>query len=291
MLFEGEIKESRKKKKSGRFQIKIETSRNVFILDFSGKKKFALVFPFFLTLAILTDWVLSIPQRYELEKLRFIVENKRVENEIMIKKVAELKKEIKRLQNIQESMLYFIEEKKRDKNMVIQTSFSPEDELSGEEALLKKMSQISEGFRKVYEELMRRKLILDYLPTIKPTEKGYISSGFGYRIHPILKRTHFHTGVDISAPKGTKVFAAASGKVVEVSRSKNNGLYIKIKHINGIETAYTHLSQVFVKRGEFVEKGEIIGLVGNSGRTTGPNLHYEVHFRGKPINPLIFMVE
>jgi murein DD-endopeptidase MepM/ murein hydrolase activator NlpD len=177
-----------------------------------------------------------------------------------------------------------------DRANVIRATFSP-DEMIGEEELLKKIDDISKGFRVAYEEMMRRERIADYLPTLKPVENGYITSGFGYRVHPILEDTRFHTGVDISALPKTPVRATAIGKVIEVSQSKNYGKYVKIKHINGIETLYAHLSNIFVRKGEFVEKGEIIGTVGETGLATGPHLHYEILYKGRPVDPLMLMIE
>ncbi|MBL0687106.1 MAG: M23 family metallopeptidase [Sulfurospirillum sp.] len=120
---------------------------------------------------------------------------------------------------------------------------------------------------------------------------GY-SGKFGWRIHPILKRKEFHKGVDLRAKLMTPVSAPADGVVEYVGYHKNSGFgnLVIIIHNYGFKTSYAHLSKKFpVKSGDFVKKGDIIGYTGNSGRSTGPHLHYEVRFIGRPLNPINFI--
>lgn len=126
-----------------------------------------------------------------------------------------------------------------------------------------------------------------HIPAIKPV-KGYISSGFGMRFHPILHVMRFHAGLDIAAMVGTKVYATADGIVKRASRDGTYGNLIIIDNGYGYETYYAHLSAYAkgIKPGVKVKRGEVIGLVGQTGLTTGPHLHYEVHKNGKPVNPL-----
>ena len=120
--------------------------------------------------------------------------------------------------------------------------------------------------------------------------KMRVSSPFGYRHHPILRRYIFHKGIDIPAEYGMPVYAVASGKIIEARRKGNYGKYIRILHDDKkYNTSYAHLSKINVKKGQKIKKGQIIGRVGNSGRSTGPHLHFEVH-RGKSyINPKKFI--
>ncbi|MCR5713714.1 MAG: M23 family metallopeptidase [Bacteroidales bacterium] len=129
------------------------------------------------------------------------------------------------------------------------------------------------------------------IPAIQPVaEKDlkYISSGFGMRMHPIYKIMRFHYGLDFSAPIGTEVYATADGRVTETDLAGRtaNGLKIVVDHGNGYLTHYAHLSRIIVRVGQTVKRGQVIGLVGNTGGTSGPHLHYEVHKNGKAVNPI-----
>nr|WP_246270744.1 M23 family metallopeptidase [Hongsoonwoonella zoysiae] len=98
-----------------------------------------------------------------------------------------------------------------------------------------------------------------------------------------------HTGIDFRASRGTKVKAPASGKVTFAGRNGGYGLMVEIEHTNGIVSRYAHLRRIIVKNGEQLEVGEVIGLVGSTGRSTGPHLHYELRVNGKAINPRRFL--
>jgi murein DD-endopeptidase MepM/ murein hydrolase activator NlpD len=126
--------------------------------------------------------------------------------------------------------------------------------------------------------------ILASTPSIWPTE-GWVSSRFGYRTSPFTGKREFHKGLDISAPKGTPIYAPAKGKINFVGRHSGYGLTIGVSHGSGINTKYAHLHSVAVKKGQTVTRGELIAYVGNSGRSTGPHLHYEVRLNGVPVNP------
>jgi murein DD-endopeptidase MepM/ murein hydrolase activator NlpD len=122
-------------------------------------------------------------------------------------------------------------------------------------------------------------------PFIRPVD-GPIVSGFGYRVHPIFRRVKFHYGVDISAPSGTPIRAAADGVVVFAGWRRAYGNTVIVDHGNGIATLYAHCSRVLVNEGEVVKQGQVIALVGSTGLSTGPHLHFEVRRYGEPINPL-----
>jgi murein DD-endopeptidase MepM/ murein hydrolase activator NlpD len=113
---------------------------------------------------------------------------------------------------------------------------------------------------------------------------GWLTSGFGYRRDPFTKEMHFHRGVDLAAAVGTTVRAALDGKVVVVGKDPVLGNYILIRHQISYSTLYGHLSQIWVGRGATVTRGQRIGAVGNTGRSTGPHLHFEIRRRGVPIN-------
>ena len=121
-----------------------------------------------------------------------------------------------------------------------------------------------------------------------PINGARLSSSFGKRRHPISGYTRLHKGTDFAAPSGTPVFAAGHGVVVRASRYGGYGNYVKIKHANGYETAYAHLSRYGrgMKSGKRVRQGDIIGYVGSTGASTGPHLHYEVYIKGTPMNAM-----
>lgn len=118
-----------------------------------------------------------------------------------------------------------------------------------------------------------------------PLDYARVSSGFGYRVHPILKRKHFHGGVDYAAPKGTPVRSVADGVVSFVGRAGPAGKMVKIRHEGGYESLYLHLSRFHVKRGQRVSQRTVIGRVGSTGRSTGPHLDFRLKHHGKLINP------
>lgn len=126
-------------------------------------------------------------------------------------------------------------------------------------------------------------------PSIWPTD-GWVTSGFGYRRSPFTDRREFHKGLDISGPTGTPVYAAAKGKIVSSGRDGAYGLTVSIDHGSGIVTNYAHLSSIAVKDGQNVSRGELIGNMGSTGRTTGPHLHYEVRLNGIPVDPMRYIL-
>lgn len=131
--------------------------------------------------------------------------------------------------------------------------------------------------------------MLTSIPAIRPLKNMYsVTSGFGRRYHPILKRLRAHTGVDITAPKGTPVYATADGTVTSESPGGGYGLTIVINHGYTYKTLYAHLSKKAVKPGQKVKRGQVIGYVGSTGMSTGAHLHYEVIKNGQRVNPVYY---
>lgn len=147
----------------------------------------------------------------------------------------------------------------------------------------------SRSFEEIIELLRNKEAVLAATPAIRPVkELKYVASGFGMRTHPIYKTVHFHEGMDFAAPVGTDVIATADGVVLATdyrNYTTGYGLMIRIDHDFGYETLYAHLSDILVQRGETIRRGQIIGKVGNTGQSTGPHLHYEVHKNSKVMNP------
>ncbi|MBN2636654.1 MAG: M23 family metallopeptidase [Prolixibacteraceae bacterium] len=150
----------------------------------------------------------------------------------------------------------------------------------------------SKSYDEVLKMALNKEEMLACFPAIQPVDNKDLkrtASGWGIRTHPIYKVKKMHYGMDFTAPTGTPVYATGNGKVIEVSGSSKSkvgfGLMIKIDHGYGYETLYGHLSAFNVKRGQEVKRGDIIGYVGNTGGSTAPHLHYEVHKNEKPVNP------
>jgi murein DD-endopeptidase MepM/ murein hydrolase activator NlpD len=139
-------------------------------------------------------------------------------------------------------------------------------------------------FESLINDLKRKRNLLSSTPSIWPT-KGWLSSGFGYRISPFTGLREFHKGFDISSREGTPVIATADGVVTFVGKNGLYGNMIKIDHGHGMMTRYGHLEKMLKKRGDAVKRGDVIALMGNTGRSTGPHLHYEVFLNGLPVNP------
>lgn len=161
---------------------------------------------------------------------------------------------------------------------------------------LARISGSREGARRVekildnLDDLSRLSYAVQSLPLGKPVLARYrLSSGFGYRRHPISGKTKMHNGVDMAGPTGTPIYATGIGTVIHAGWSSGYGKTIKIRHSNGIETLYAHLNRIRVKKGERVKLGQRIGDMGSTGRSTGPHLHYEVRVNGSPKNPMNYI--
>jgi murein DD-endopeptidase MepM/ murein hydrolase activator NlpD len=136
-----------------------------------------------------------------------------------------------------------------------------------------------------------KEALLASIPAIQPVKNDDLkrmASGFGKRMHPILKYPKMHNGMDFSAPTSTEVFATGNAVVKKARRTSGFGNLIVLDHGFGYETYYAHLNEFKVRPGQKVKRGEIIGFVGNTGLSTAPHLHYEVHKNGKVVNPINF---
>ncbi len=127
-----------------------------------------------------------------------------------------------------------------------------------------------------------------FLPFGRPVD-GPITSGFGKRTDPVNGKAAFHTGIDFRAKPGDNIYATADGIIDKAFYNGSYGNYVLIDHDNGYESAFSHMKKFLVRPGQRVHRGQLIGLVGNSGRSTGPHLHYEVTLDGEPIDPYMFM--
>jgi len=155
------------------------------------------------------------------------------------------------------------------------------------------IGRLDEDLNQIISSLEKKQHELECTPSISPIDhqKAWISCRYGMRSSPFTGKKEFHPGIDIAGWKGTPVMATANGTVYIARRWGSMGLTIKIKHGSKYMTTYGHLLRTEVKKGQSVKRGEIIGYVGNSGRSTGYHLHYEIKKNGKRIDPYLYMAD
>jgi murein DD-endopeptidase MepM/ murein hydrolase activator NlpD len=166
---------------------------------------------------------------------------------------------------------------------------SPRFVLANLDHLLRQVRLEKQSFQEVETAFRENRKRLEHTPTIWPVS-GYVSRDYGSCIDPFTGRRRLHEGVDIVNRVGTPVVATAAGKVVESGRKGGYGWTVVLDHGYGYRTAYGHLDEIKVNRGERVQRGQVIATLGNSGRSTGPHLHYEVQIDGRPVDPLKFIL-
>jgi murein DD-endopeptidase MepM/ murein hydrolase activator NlpD len=145
-----------------------------------------------------------------------------------------------------------------------------------------------QSFHVLMEFLKKQKSILAHMPSIWPV-RGLVSSEFGFRKSPFTGRKEFHKGIDISTQLGKEIISPADGIIISSSHEPNMGNTVTINHSNGISTIYAHLLRSTVRRGQMVRRGDIVGFVGNSGRSTGPHVHYTILLNGVSVNPRTYL--
>jgi murein DD-endopeptidase MepM/ murein hydrolase activator NlpD len=146
------------------------------------------------------------------------------------------------------------------------------------------------SLEKLLAHLEENSARLLHTPSISPT-KGWLTSTFGYRTSPFTNTREFHRGIDIAGRSGTPVYATANGTVRFAGNRRALGKAIVLRHGYGVETKYGHLKEVLVAEGDKVKRGQKIGLMGSTGRSTGPHLHYQIEVERKPVNPGNYILE
>lgn len=160
--------------------------------------------------------------------------------------------------------------------------------------LLRRADLLSASLREAADSMAANRSLFLSRPSIRPVtdEVSWISSSFSQsRYHPVLHVNRPHEGVDVSAPHGAPIRATANGRVVKTGERPGYGKIVEISHGHGYRTLYGHASEITVRRGERVERGDVIARVGETGLTSGPNVHYEVHVDGRPVNPGRFLID
>lgn len=185
----------------------------------------------------------------------------------------EVKKEINLVQNLAETEL-------------VKTTTAQLNNLS------MRLGFMSKSFNEIEVMVKNKEKLLEAIPAIQPISNRNltkVASGFGNRIDPVYKVQKFHAGLDFTAPIGTPIYATANGTIKLANYNAGGyGNHVIINHGYGYETLYGHMVRIKVRQGAFVKRGEVIGYVGNTGKSTGAHCHYEVHRMGKPINPIYY---
>ncbi len=281
----------------------------------SLKEKSAKVLAYFSSsLALALIIAVLVINAYETPKTKSLRrENQRLltQYELMDKDLGKIESVLEELQNRDDNIYRVIFESEPIPSSVRKAGFGGVNKYSHLESMdnselvvstarkLDKLSKEAYIQSKSYDDVLNMALnkekMLAAFPAIQPIANKDLkrtASGWGYRIHPIFKVRKMHYGMDFTAPVGTPVYATGNGKVVEVKGSKRSrsgfGLEIIIDHGYGYETLYGHLNAFNVKRGQKVKRGDIIAFVGNTGGSTAPHLHYEVHKNGKKVNPAYY---
>ncbi|MBH9538370.1 M23 family metallopeptidase [Novosphingopyxis iocasae] len=173
-------------------------------------------------------------------------------------------------------------------------AFQIDDQLEGSEKIITPLGEADANFKQMFDVWSGRatagKPQLEVsVPSIEPVSGYRLTSYFGNRSDPFSGGRGNHHGIDMAAPTGTPIYATADGLIERAGWVNGYGNFIEIEHGNQVETRYGHLSRLNVESYQRVKKGDLIGYVGSTGRSTGPHLHYEVRIAGKPVNPLSFM--
>ena len=226
--------------------------------------------------------------RHEGEHQRLVAENTALQEEYdnLLVTVEERDKQLESLSNLayQISIAYGFSREESD----AEVAYGPEL-IPAYHASLNQYDLIQDALAGSAASSSAVSMMGNTTPSIWPV-KGHITSGYGRRQDPFNGEGVFHPGIDFSAPYGSPVFATADGYVLSAEWEGGLGHCVKLVHgRNGFRTIYGHLKEYFVRPGQSVRRGEVIGLVGNSGRTTGKHLHYEVHYKGMNVNPYKYL--
>ncbi|MEO0254102.1 MAG: M23 family metallopeptidase [candidate division WOR-3 bacterium] len=272
--------------------------RSVFISPFLIK---FLLFTFF-SIFILNSVLLYHFFNFEIDKnkLNFLIkENETLSKKIEIMKIkndsltSKIEKLVDRINKLRSyaGLEPFEEDLLK---MGIGGELLPREEKKVLEERIDYMLNLASEFEKKINEMENyvenKKKELEHTPSISPVGSGWIVSGYGYRRDPFTGKVKLHEGVDISSNYQSPVQATANGRVVFAGWKEGYGLTVEIDHGNGFKTKYAHNSRILVQVGQSVKRGEIIALMGSTGRATGVHVHYEVQLFNKPINPLNYII-
>jgi len=267
----------------------------------------------FLSAAIVTGIIfLSVAYRFldspKEKSLRREIDNMKEQYDALQQRMNEAKNQLVELQRRDNQIYRVIFEAspipdsaragkiEKDEELAQLQSFSSSDIIASTAALLQElMSRIrvqEKSYKEIDDLVKNKQKMLASIPAIQPVankDLKRIASGFGYRIDPIYKTVKFHAGLDFTAPSGTPIYATGDGVVEDASLSDvGYGNHVVIRHGYGYKTLYGHMIRVKVKRGQSVKRGDVLGWVGSTGKSTGPHCHYEVIKNGEKVDPVYF---
>ncbi|MCF8720852.1 M23 family metallopeptidase [Nitrospina gracilis] len=262
--------------------------------------------------AYLTQQFLQFREdKVELAELKRKSKIQKVQIEKFGKRVRTFETEMSRLENFEKKLRIITaldkDSKPKDENWgvggphglsnhSIRTALDKEvqamlDSLEGDLNILTNQAKLRQvSFQELDEFFKNQRSLLGSTPSIWPT-RGWVTSGFGYRKSPFTGLPEKHEGLDIASRKGSEIRATADGKVITAGRQYGYGNLVEIDHGYGVITRYGHNSKNMVKVGDSIERGDLIALVGNTGRSTGPHVHYEIIVDGVPVNPRNYILE
>jgi murein DD-endopeptidase MepM/ murein hydrolase activator NlpD/cell division protein FtsB len=235
------------------------------------------------------------------------------ENEIIQQEIMRLKNEISNLSGLIDTLEIYDEEIRRYAPLTpideairsmgiggyildstfVNLSIEDSKELSNVSQILDNLLARAKLQRRSFDDILRyleeKRYLRDHTPSIIPVQ-GWLIRGFGYHIDPFTGKVKMHEGIDVAAPIGTQIIAPADGVVRSSSVKKGFGLTLEIDHGYGFRTLYAHCQRIRVNPGMTIRRGDIIAYVGNTGKSTGPHLHYEVHVSHIPVNPVNYVL-
>jgi len=213
-----------------------------------------------------------------------------IKNDSLMKKIEKITDRLNKLRKFANLEPFEEELLKMGKGGALMPEPKGEDLEERIDYMLNLANEFESKIGEIEEYVEKNKREFSHTPSIMPVNSGWITSRFGYRKDPFTGRKKLHEGIDISGNFGDPVFATADGKVIYAGWRRGYGLMVEIDHGNGYRTRYAHNSKLLVKIGQRVKRGDIIALMGKSGRTTGVHVHYEVRLFNKPVNPLNYII-
>ena len=247
----------------------------------------------------------SLSAEYQLGEAEKTIRNQNAQIVAMSSKLQSLEEDVRRVQQF-DAKLRVMMNVDRDPPDTTAQAENPDNAARGyvplyrQDLLAKRMHSLSDKLAEdvSLEEIRQQEILLalrenrEFMvmtPSIWPSE-GHLTSGFGYRVNPFTGQSILHAGIDVANRIGTPIVAPARGTVVSVGWQNAYGNCVVLNHGNSITTRYAHMEKATVKEGQVVNRGEVIGAVGNTGRSTGPHLHYEVRVGGVPVNPMRYIL-
>jgi len=246
---------------------------------------------------VVYDYLVTKNKELELSNLKRLTQNQKAQIENLVGKVSTFEKKMENLKELDQkirSITNFNKKESHAKGQMILGigGIEPERNMANNvehlqknlDRLIRDASEQERSFSELFELLKKRESILAATPSIWPV-LGWVTSEFGSRTSPYGDNEEFHKGIDIACRAGNEIQAPADGIVSEVVNRPDLGNYVVIDHLKGISTGYAHLLKSAVQPGKRIKKGDIVGFVGNSGRSTGSHLHYSVYLNGIAVNP------